>query len=80
MAWERAFVAAGGLLGAGSDLWNTGVLPGVGSFRLWHRFQGVPRCRGGPLTRAQLVAKVLPLQRQLFRLAEGALDSPVRLQ
>ena len=45
-------------------------------FRLGHRFQGVPRCRGGPLTRAQLVAKVLPLQRQLFRLAEGALDSP----
>ena len=45
-------------------------------FRLGHRFQGVPRCRGGPLTRAQLVAKVLPLQRQLFRLAEGALDRP----
>ena len=33
MAWERAFVAAGGLLGAGSDPWNTGVLPGVGSVR-----------------------------------------------
>ena len=45
-------------------------------FRLGHRFQGVPRCRGGPRTRAQLVAKVLPLQRQLFRLAEGALDRP----
>ena len=45
-------------------------------FRLWHRFQGDPRCRGGPLTRAQLVAKVLPLQRKFFRLAECYLDSP----
>ena len=30
----------------------------------------------GPAPGAQLVAKVLPLQRQLFRLAEGALDRP----
>lgn len=33
MAWERAFVAAGGLLGAGVDPWGTGVLPGVGDLR-----------------------------------------------
>lgn len=33
MAWERAFVAAGGLLGAGVDPWATGVLPGVGDLR-----------------------------------------------
>jgi hypothetical protein len=33
MAWERAFVAAGGLLGAGVDPWGTGVLPGVGNLR-----------------------------------------------
>ena len=33
MAWERAFVAAGGLLGAGVDPWGTGVLPGIGDLR-----------------------------------------------
>ncbi len=33
MQWERAFVAAGGLLGAGSDPWGTGFLPGMGNLR-----------------------------------------------
>jgi cytosine/adenosine deaminase-related metal-dependent hydrolase len=33
MAWERAFVAAGGLLGAGSDPWGSGLLPGFGNLR-----------------------------------------------
>jgi hypothetical protein len=33
MHWERAFVAAGGLLGAGSDPWGTGFLPGIGNLR-----------------------------------------------
>jgi imidazolonepropionase-like amidohydrolase len=33
MKWERAFVAAGGLLGAGVDPWGTGVLPGLGDLR-----------------------------------------------
>jgi hypothetical protein len=33
MAWERAFVAAGGLLGAGVDPWISGVLPGAGNLR-----------------------------------------------
>jgi imidazolonepropionase-like amidohydrolase len=33
MRWERAFVAAGGLLGAGSDPWGTGLVPGVGNMR-----------------------------------------------
>jgi enamidase len=33
MEWERAFVAAGGLLGSGSDRWGTGLLPGVGNLR-----------------------------------------------
>jgi imidazolonepropionase-like amidohydrolase len=33
MAWERAFVAAGGLLGAGVDPWGTGILPGLGDLR-----------------------------------------------
>jgi hypothetical protein len=33
MQWERMFVAAGGLLGAGSDPWGTGFLPGFGNLR-----------------------------------------------
>ena len=45
-------------------------------FRLWHRFADGPKCRGGPLTRAQLVAKVIPVQQQFFRLAARHLDSP----
>ena len=33
MRWERDFVAAGGLLAAGSDPWGTGFLPGYGNLR-----------------------------------------------
>jgi imidazolonepropionase-like amidohydrolase len=33
MEWERRFVAAGGLLGAGCDPWGTGFLPGIGNLR-----------------------------------------------
>ncbi len=33
MAWERDFVRAGGLLGAGVDPWGTGMLPGFGDLR-----------------------------------------------
>lgn len=33
MQWERAFVAAGGLLGAGCDPWGTGFMPGYGDLR-----------------------------------------------
>ncbi|HEX5871157.1 MAG TPA: amidohydrolase family protein [Longimicrobium sp.] len=33
MQWERDFVAAGGLLAAGSDPWGTGFLPGFGNLR-----------------------------------------------
>ena len=33
MQWERLFVAAGGLLGAGSDPWGTGFMPGDGNLR-----------------------------------------------
>ena len=33
MRWERDFVASGGLLGAGSDPWGTGFLPGFGNIR-----------------------------------------------
>lgn len=33
MAWERDFVGAGGVLGAGVDPWGTGMLPGFGDLR-----------------------------------------------
>jgi imidazolonepropionase-like amidohydrolase len=33
MRWEHDFVAAGGLLGAGSDPWGSGLLPGFGNLR-----------------------------------------------
>ena len=39
-------------------------------FRLWHRYRGDPAARGTPLTRAQLIDKVLPLEKRLFALAE----------
>lgn len=39
-------------------------------FRLWHRCRGDPHARGAPLTRAQLIAKVLPIEKQFFALAE----------
>ena len=43
-------------------------------FRLWHRFRGDPRVRGGPITRAQLIAKALPLEHAFFALAERAVN------
>jgi len=39
-------------------------------FRLWHRFRGDPHVRGAPLTRAQLIAKVRPIEKRFFALAE----------
>jgi transposase len=45
-------------------------------FRLWYRFRGDPAARGGPLTRAQLIEKVIPLQKQFFALGQRHLDSP----
>ncbi len=39
-------------------------------FRLWHRFRGDPHARGTPLTRAQLIAKTLRVEKQFFALAE----------
>jgi transposase len=43
-------------------------------FRLWHRFRGDPRVRGGPITREQLIAKALPLEKAFFALAERAVN------
>jgi transposase len=39
-------------------------------FRLWHRFRGDPHTRGAPLTRAELIVKVLPIEQKFFALAE----------
>lgn len=44
-------------------------------FRLWHRFRGDPAARGAPLTRAELIAKVLPIEKRLFALSERHLDA-----
>jgi transposase len=44
-------------------------------FRLWHRFRGDPSVRGAPLTRAQLIDHVLPLEKRLFALGERHLDA-----
>jgi transposase len=47
-------------------------------FRLWYRFRGDPAARGGPLTRAQLIDKVIPLQKTFFALGERHLDSATK--
>jgi len=44
-------------------------------FRLWHRFRGDPCARGSPLTRAELIAKVLPIEKRLFALGERHLNA-----
>ncbi len=44
-------------------------------FRLWHRFRAGPGTRYGPITREQLVRKSVPLEKKLFALAFGHLDS-----
>jgi len=37
-------------------------------FRLWHRFHGDLRVRGGPITRQQLIAKARPIEKAFFAL------------
>lgn len=44
-------------------------------FRLWHRFRGDAGARGSPLTRAELIAKVLPIEQRLFALGERYLQA-----
>ena len=39
-------------------------------FRLWHRYRGDPHLRGGPITRAELIAKAQPIERAFFALGE----------
>lgn len=47
-------------------------------FRLWHRFRGDPSARGAPLTRAQLITKVLPIEKRLFALGQRHLHAANR--
>ena len=44
-------------------------------FRLWHRFRAGPGVRYGPVTREQLIAKSIPLEKKFFALAERHVDS-----
>ncbi|MEO8329947.1 MAG: IS66 family transposase [Candidatus Nanopelagicales bacterium] len=44
-------------------------------FRLWHRFRGDPSARGSPLTRAELIAHVRPIEQRLFALGERHLNA-----
>jgi len=44
-------------------------------FRLWHHLRGDPGVRGAPLTRAELITKVLPSEKRLFALGEQYLDA-----
>jgi transposase len=39
-------------------------------FRLWRRFRGDPHVRGAPLSRPALIARVLPIEKKFFALAE----------
>jgi transposase len=39
-------------------------------FRLWHRYRGDPTARGGPITREQLIAKALPIEKAFFALGD----------
>jgi len=45
-------------------------------FRLWHRFRDGPGVRYGPISREQLIAKSIPLEKKFFVLADRYLDSP----
>jgi transposase len=44
-------------------------------FRLWHRYRDGPGVRYGPITREQLIAKSIPLEKKFFALADRYVDS-----
>ena len=72
MRWERDFVAAGGLLGAGSDPWGTGFLPGFGNIRNYEmlREAGFP-----PEQAVQILtlngARILGMEREIGAVTAG---------
>ena len=44
-------------------------------FRLWHRFRADPSARGAPITRPELIAKALPIEKKFFALAERSVNA-----
>jgi imidazolonepropionase-like amidohydrolase len=72
MEWERAFVAAGGLLGAGSDPWGTGLLPGFGNLR---NYELLVRAGFAPEVAVQIMtlngARILGLEREIGSVEVG---------
>ena len=74
MQWERAFVAAGGLLGAGCDPWGTGFLPGFGDLR---NYELLVEAGFTPEQAVQIIsyngAKILGQEAQTGSIAAGKL-------
>jgi imidazolonepropionase-like amidohydrolase len=72
MAWERDFVAAGGLLGAGCDPWGTGFLPGTGDLR---NYELLVEAGFAPEKAIQIMtlngARILGLDKQTGSIAAG---------
>lgn len=44
-------------------------------FRLWHRYRGDPLVRGRPITRTQLIAKTLPVEKAFFSLGQRYINA-----
>ncbi len=44
-------------------------------FRLWHRFRSDRSVRGAPITRQELIAKALPIEKKFFALAERSVNA-----
>ena len=78
MEWERAFVRAGGLLGAGCDPWGTGFLPGFGDLR---NYELLLEAGFKPEEAVQIMtfngARILGKERQLGSIAPGKLADVV---
>jgi hypothetical protein len=72
MEWERAFVRAGGLLGAGCDPWGTGFLPGFGDLR---NYELLVEAGFSPEESIQIMtlngARILGKEREVGSLAPG---------
>jgi imidazolonepropionase-like amidohydrolase len=81
MEWERMFVAAGGLLGAGSDPWGTGYLPGFGNLR---NYQLLVEAGFTAEQAVQIMtlngARILDVDRELGSIAPGKLADLVVVQ
>jgi imidazolonepropionase-like amidohydrolase len=74
MAWERDFVAAGGLLGAGCDPWGTGFLPGFGNLR---NYELLVEAGFAPEQAIQIMtlngARILGMDKQVGSISPGKL-------